>query len=128
MAKVTIGLLQHACGGKPAANLKKTLALAAQAEIGRNRDVVDQLATVDAELAGIRVTGAEIQSGSETIVTSVREVLAGTAQIAQAAEEMGGAATQAAIAARQQARGSEDLAATIEEIASLADELQTAEG
>jgi N-carbamoylputrescine amidase len=31
MAKVTIGLLQHACAGNPAANLKKTLALAAQA-------------------------------------------------------------------------------------------------
>jgi N-carbamoylputrescine amidase len=31
MAKVSIGLLQHACGTDPAANLKKTLALAAQA-------------------------------------------------------------------------------------------------
>jgi N-carbamoylputrescine amidase len=31
MAKVSIGLLQHACGTDPAANLKKALALAAQA-------------------------------------------------------------------------------------------------
>jgi N-carbamoylputrescine amidase len=31
MAKVTIGLLQHACGTDPAANLRKTLALAAKA-------------------------------------------------------------------------------------------------
>jgi N-carbamoylputrescine amidase len=31
MAKVSIGLLQHACGPDPAANLKKTLALAARA-------------------------------------------------------------------------------------------------
>jgi N-carbamoylputrescine amidase len=31
MAKVSIGLLQHACGADPAANLKKTLALAKQA-------------------------------------------------------------------------------------------------
>ncbi|MDB6127551.1 MAG: N-carbamoyl-D-amino acid hydrolase, partial [Verrucomicrobia bacterium] len=29
--KVTLGLLQHACGVSPAANLKKTLALAEQA-------------------------------------------------------------------------------------------------
>jgi N-carbamoylputrescine amidase len=34
MAKVTIGLLQHACGGSPAANLRKTLVLAAQAAKG----------------------------------------------------------------------------------------------
>jgi N-carbamoylputrescine amidase len=34
MAKVTIGLLQHACGGSPAANLRKTLALAARAAKG----------------------------------------------------------------------------------------------
>jgi N-carbamoylputrescine amidase len=34
MARVTIGLLQHACGGSPAANLKKTLALAARAAKG----------------------------------------------------------------------------------------------
>jgi N-carbamoylputrescine amidase len=31
MAKVTLGLLQHACSGDPAANLKKTLSLAAEA-------------------------------------------------------------------------------------------------
>jgi len=31
MAKVSIGLLQHACGADPAANLKKTLALAGEA-------------------------------------------------------------------------------------------------
>lgn len=31
MSKVTLGLLQHACGTNPAANLKKTLALAEQA-------------------------------------------------------------------------------------------------
>jgi N-carbamoylputrescine amidase len=31
MAKVSIGLLQHACGASPAANLRKTLSLAAEA-------------------------------------------------------------------------------------------------
>ena len=31
MSKVTLGLLQHACSGDPAANLKKTLALAERA-------------------------------------------------------------------------------------------------
>jgi N-carbamoylputrescine amidase len=31
MAKVTLGLLQHACGASPAANLRRTLALAAKA-------------------------------------------------------------------------------------------------
>ena len=31
MPKITLGLLQHACGRDPAANLKKTLALAEQA-------------------------------------------------------------------------------------------------
>ena len=31
MAKVTLGLLQHACGASPAANLRRTLALAEKA-------------------------------------------------------------------------------------------------
>jgi len=31
MSKVTLGLLQHACGADPKANLKKTLALTEQA-------------------------------------------------------------------------------------------------
>ena len=31
MSKVTLGLLQHACSGDPAANLRKTLALAEEA-------------------------------------------------------------------------------------------------
>src|SRR5580658_10496419 len=39
MAKVSIGLLQHACGVDPAANLKKTLALAAQA-VRRGANIV----------------------------------------------------------------------------------------
>ena len=65
------------------------------------------------------------EAGGEFVVVSVREVLAGTTQIAVAAEETSGAAAGAATAARQQARGSEDLAAAIEEIASLADELGT---
>ena len=33
MSKVTLGLLQHACGTNPAANLKETRALAEQAAI-----------------------------------------------------------------------------------------------
>ena len=55
---------------------------------------------------------------------SMKEALAGAAQVAAVAEEAGSAAAQAAAAARQQARGAEDLAAAIEEIASLAEEIQ----
>jgi N-carbamoylputrescine amidase len=39
MAKVSIGLLQHACGASPAANLRKTLSLAAEAA-GRGANII----------------------------------------------------------------------------------------
>ena len=42
MSKVTLGLLQHACGGSPAANLRKTLALAERAANGGAKIICTQ--------------------------------------------------------------------------------------
>jgi methyl-accepting chemotaxis protein len=103
-------------------------AIAVHVEIGRNQAIMDQLASLASELAAIRIAGADTLASSETIVASVREVLTGTTQIAQAADEMSNATAQATIAAGEQARGSEDLAAAIEEIASLAGELRAPMG
>ena len=96
------------------------------AEMFRHKAIDDGLATVDAEMADVKVGLTEIVDGSDTTLASVREVLTGSQQIARAAEAASDAAREAATAAREQARGAEDLAAAIEEIASLADELHIA--
>jgi methyl-accepting chemotaxis protein len=95
-------------------------------EARRNLGIVDKLAAVETDIAAIRAGFAEILEASDAGIATVREVLAGTQQIASGAEETNAATAQAASAANQQARGAEDLAAAIEEIASLADELQIA--
>jgi methyl-accepting chemotaxis protein len=100
------------------------VATVAQAEIGKNRTIIERFGAVEAEIATIVEGAQQIVGGTEFILQSVSQVLIGTQQIAAAAEEAGSAAAQAATAAREQARGAEDLAAAVEEIASLADVLQ----
>ncbi len=102
-------------------------AVVAEAEVAKNTLTAERLNAVEADVEALRRGNSAIFAGSDTILTSVREVRLGTQQIAAVAEEAGAAAAQAASAARQQAQGSEDLAAAIEEIASLADELQIVE-
>ena len=96
-------------------------------DIGKNHAIIERLATVEVDMAGLRARASETLAGAESGLALVRDVLVGTQQIAAAAQETSGAASESAAAARQQARAAEDLAAAIEEIASLADELQVAE-
>jgi methyl-accepting chemotaxis protein len=96
-------------------------------DIGKNHAIIERLATVEVDMAGLRAMASETLAGSESGLALVRDVLVGTQQTAAAAQETSGAASESAAAARQQARAAEDLAAAIEEIASLADELQVAE-
>ncbi|MET0409372.1 MAG: methyl-accepting chemotaxis protein, partial [Hyphomicrobium sp.] len=102
------------------------MASASHAAIRKNQSVLDRLATVDSELTVLRDSSGELSNAADAILTSVRQVSAGTQQIAAASEEAGNSASQSASAARQQAKGAEDLAAAIEEIAALADELDGA--
>jgi len=96
-----------------------------QAEIGKNRTIIERFGAVEAEITTIVAGSQQILGGADFILQAVGQVVVGTQQIAAAAEEAGSAAAQAATAAREQARGAEDLAAAVEEIASLADVLQT---
>jgi methyl-accepting chemotaxis protein len=93
---------------------------AAQAEIARNRAMVERFALVTAELEGAQALNTAILNGAEDMLRSVREVQSGTSQIAEAADIAAAAARDASTAARQQAQGAEALAAAIEEIASIA--------
>jgi len=102
-------------------------AMLGEAELAKNKLVVERLEAVESDINELRRGSAAILTGSDAIQTAVREVRLGAQQVAAVAEQAGSAAAQAATAARQQARGAEDLAAAIEEIASLADELQIVE-
>ncbi|HUD27602.1 MAG TPA: methyl-accepting chemotaxis protein [Novosphingobium sp.] len=93
---------------------------AGQAEVARNRAMVDRFALVAAELEGAQALNTAILTGSQDMLRSVREVQSGTNQIAEAADLAATAAREASAAARQQAQGAEALAAAIEEIASIA--------
>jgi methyl-accepting chemotaxis protein len=101
------------------------IATVSQAEIGKNRAIIERFGAVETEITAVIAGSQQILSGADFILRAVGEVLSGTQQIAAAAEEAGGAAAEAATAAREQARGAEDLAAAVEEIASLADVLHT---
>jgi methyl-accepting chemotaxis protein len=103
------------------------IAKASDGEVQQHRQIADRLKLIQTDVTEIRGANGEIEKGAEGILIAVREVLAGTEQIATVAEEAAGAAAQAASAARQQAQSAEDLAAAIEEIASLADELHSVE-
>ncbi|KAB1072582.1 methyl-accepting chemotaxis protein [Methylobacterium planeticum] len=110
-----------------AAAVRRALELvvgAAEAEILKNRALLDGLATVEDDLRQLHRANADIAQGSEEILVATQEVLKGAQQVAAAAEQADRAASEAATAARQQARGAEDLAAAVEDIAALADELR----
>lgn len=102
----------------------EAIALASEAEVSRNRAIIDRLISAEADIETVVQGSASILEASTAILSAARQVQAGTQQIATVAEQAGSAASSAATAARQQSRGAEDLAAAVEEIASLADELQ----
>lgn len=101
---------------------------AAEAEIARNRAMVERFALVTAELEGAQASNGVILTNADTMLRSVREVQSGTSQIAEAADLAAAAVREASAAARQQAQGAEALAAAIEEIASIATVLAAQEG
>ncbi|AOR80712.1 methyl-accepting chemotaxis protein [Novosphingobium resinovorum] len=93
---------------------------AAEAEIARNRAMVERFALVTAELEDAQASNGAILTSADAMLRSVREVQSGTTQIAEAADLAAAAVREASAAARQQAQGAEALAAAIEEIASIA--------
>ncbi|MBW6425129.1 methyl-accepting chemotaxis protein [Rhizobium sp. XQZ8] len=99
---------------------------ASEAEIAKNRLIVDRLTVAETDIDTMVRGSASILDAAQAVLVAVKQVQAGTQQIASVAQEAGAASEQAATAARQQSRGAEDLAAAVEEIASLADELQMA--
>lgn len=101
--------------------------LASEAEVSKNRLIIDRLGALEAELEAIGRGNATILEAAQSILSAAKQVQTGTQQIAAAAQQASAAAEQSATAAREQSRGAEDLAAAVEEIASLADELQLAE-
>jgi methyl-accepting chemotaxis protein len=101
--------------------------LASEAEVNKNRLIIDRLGALEAELEAIGAGNATILEAAQSILSAAKQVQTGTQQIAAAAQQASAAAEQSATAAREQSRGAEDLAAAVEEIASLADELQLAE-
>ena len=101
------------------------IVIASEAEIAKNKLILDRLNAVEVEVETINSGNKIILEASQAILSTTRQVQVGTQQIAAVAQQASAAAQQSAAAARQQSRGAEDLAAAIEEIASLADELQT---
>jgi methyl-accepting chemotaxis protein len=93
-------------------------------EIVRNRQVVERLTGVEADIESMARGNTAILDAAHSVLTAARQVQSGTEQIAAVAQEASAAAQQSAAAARQQSRGAEDLAAAVEDIAALADELQ----
>jgi methyl-accepting chemotaxis protein len=93
---------------------------ASEAEIARNRAILERFGLVVEEMEAVRASNGVILAGSDDMLRSVREIRSGTGQIAEAADLASKAATDAATAARQQAQSAEALAAAIEEIASIA--------
>lgn len=100
---------------------------AAEAEIARNRAVVDSFARVVAGLETAREQNAVILNGAQDILRAVREIQSGTRQIAEAADIASVAAREASATARQQNQVAEALAAAIEDIASIATVLAAGE-
>ncbi|WP_108462686.1 methyl-accepting chemotaxis protein [Devosia naphthalenivorans] len=100
----------------------------AEAELARNKLIVERLDQVQRDCETISTGNAAILTSADAVVLAVREILAGTEQIATVAQEAGAAAGQAASTAREQSSAAEDLAASIEEIALLSEELQATGG
>jgi methyl-accepting chemotaxis protein len=108
-------------------DLEQIIAVA-EAEVERNRAVIDALDKVAADLVTLAAGNGSILRGADALFTAVAQSAAGARQIAAAAEEAGTASRDAATASTEQAGGAEDLAAAVEEIASLADELNRPNG
>ncbi|EUB98317.1 methyl-accepting chemotaxis sensory transducer [Rhizobium sp. CF080] len=102
----------------------EVIVVASEAEIVKNKQIVDRLVAAEADVDLMAGGNASILDATQAILVATKQVQAGTQQIASVAQEASAASEQAATAARQQSRGAEDLAAAVEEIASLADELQ----
>ncbi|MET3858641.1 methyl-accepting chemotaxis protein [Rhizobium sp. OAE497] len=100
------------------------IVVASEAEIAKNKQIVDRLVAAEADVNLMVRGNASILDATQAILVAAKQVQAGTQQIASVAQEASATSEQAATAARQQSRGAEDLAAAVEEIASLADELQ----
>lgn len=100
------------------------IVVASEAEIAKNKQIVDRLVAAEADVDLMVRGNASILDATQAILVAAKQVQAGTQQIASVAQEASATSEQAATAARQQSRGAEDLAAAVEEIASLADELQ----
>jgi methyl-accepting chemotaxis protein len=93
---------------------------AAEAEIARNRAMVDRFRQVVAGLELAQVQNGTILNNTQDILRALREIQGGTRQIAEAADLAALAARDASAAARQQNQAAEALAASIEDIASIA--------
>jgi methyl-accepting chemotaxis protein len=93
---------------------------AAEAEIARNRAMLERFGLVASELQAAQALNGVIVTSADDMLRSAREVQSGTNQIAEAADLAAAAAREAGVAARQQAQGAEALAAAIEDIASIA--------
>jgi methyl-accepting chemotaxis protein len=102
----------------------ETVMVASQAEIQKNRAIVERLDLALASVEAMAKGNASIVEATQAISLAAKEIQLGTQQIASVAQQATAASREAAMAAKQQTRGSEDLAAAVEEIASLADELQ----
>jgi methyl-accepting chemotaxis protein len=104
----------------------EVIVLASEAEILKNKQIIERLVAIEADVGVIRQSNGSVIDAAQAILSAVQQVQSGTQQIAAVAQQASAATEQAATAARQQSRGAEDLAAAVEEIASLADELQLA--
>jgi methyl-accepting chemotaxis protein len=93
---------------------------ASEAEVARNRAVVERFGQIVGDLEAARDASEATLHGADAMFRSVREVQGGTMQIATAAEQAAAAAREAGSAARQQSQAAEALAAAIEDIAALA--------
>ena len=93
---------------------------AAEAEVARNKAMIERFAAVVVELEGAMAMNGIILAESKDMLRAVQEVQSGTGQIAQAADIAAASAREASAAARQQAQGADALAAAIEDIASIA--------
>jgi methyl-accepting chemotaxis protein len=104
------------------------MVLNAESEIQNNRAIFSGLERLESDVRSMGAANTAILHGTNAIMESAAQSVAGARQIAAAAEEASAAGQQATTAAAEQARGAEDLAAAVEEIASLAEELKRRDG
>lgn len=95
-------------------------------EVEKAKISTGNLVSIETDIADVEKGTQEILTASNEIAAATAQVKKGMEQIASAAQQADKASTEAATAAKQQSQGAEELAAAIEEIASLADELQSA--